>query len=102
MDEALNSKDWKNDTKVEMLALRKNKTWGLVDLPKGKNLVGRRWVFTIKYKADRTIKRYKAQLVTKGYTQTYGIDYLETFSPIPKMNNAIILLSLAASYGWRL
>ena len=30
--------------------------------------------FTIKYKADGTLDRYKMRLVAKGYTQTYGID----------------------------
>ncbi len=67
---------------VEMEALEQNKTWELVKLPP----VGCKWVFTVKYKADGTIERYKAQLVAKGYTQTYGIDYLETFAPVAKMN----------------
>lgn len=47
-----------------------------------KKLVACRWVFTIKYKADGTLERYKARLVAKEYTLTYGFDYRETFSTI--------------------
>lgn len=59
----------------EMRALKRNKTWKLVDLPKGKKLVGCRWMFTVKYKSGGSMKRYKTRLVMKGYTQSYGIDY---------------------------
>lgn len=102
LSEALKDKKWEDAMRVEMTALEKNKTWELVKLPRGKKLVGCRWVFTVKYKSDGSIERYKARLVAKGYTQTYGIDYLETFAPVAKMNTVRILLSLAASFGWNL
>lgn len=64
------------------------KQWDLVELPHGKNAVGCKWVFTIKLKANGSIDRYKARLVAKGFTQTYGIDFQETFAPVAKMNIA--------------
>ena len=75
---------------------------GLVRLPKGKSTVGCRLIFTVKYNSDGSLERYKVRLVTKSYTQTYGVDYLETFGLVAKMNTIRILLSLAANFSWKL
>ena len=64
--------------------------------------MGCKWVFTIKCKPDGSIERYKARLVTKGFTQTYGIDYQETFAPVAKINSIWILLCLAVHFNWPL
>ena len=69
-------------------------------MPKGKKPVGCRWVFTVKYKTDVSLECYKARLVARGYTQTYRIDYLETFAPVAKMYTVRILLSLASNREW--
>ena len=45
----------------ELNALNKNKTWKIVDLPKGKKTVGCKWIFTVKCRADgqgRTQKNF--------------------------------------------
>ena len=102
IQEALTHPKWVQAIKTEMEALEKNKTWTLVPLPEGKKTVGCKWVFSIKHKADGSIERYKARLVAKGYTQTYGIDYQDTFSPVAKLNTVRVLLSLAANLDWPL
>ena len=50
--------------------------------------MGCQWVFNLKYNVDGSLERHKARLVAKGYTQTYGIDYLETFAPVQNVNYA--------------
>ncbi|XP_050374637.1 uncharacterized protein LOC126792216 [Argentina anserina] len=86
----------------EMEALQKNDTWKLVPSPHGKKVVGCFGVFTVKHNADGSISRYKTRLVAKGFTQTYGINYDETFAHVAKMNTIRVLLSFAASLNWPL
>ena len=79
VQEALVDLRWKEAMNDELRSLKKNATWELSDLPAGKKSVGCKWVYTMKYKADGMIDRFKARLVVKGYTQKYGIDYTDTF-----------------------
>ena len=102
VSETLTKREWKDAMREEMSALEKNKTWEIVERPKGKSIVDCKWIFTLKYKADGSLERHKARLVAKGYTQTYRVDYQETFAPITKMNIVRILLPLAAHYNWQL
>lgn len=54
-----------------------------------------KWIFNVKDKENGSIDRYKAHLFVKGFTQTYGIDYHETFAPDAKLNTVYVLLFLA-------
>ncbi|GJX83722.1 putative retrotransposon protein [Tanacetum coccineum] len=47
---------------------------------------------------DGIVHTYKARLVAKGYTQTYGVDYEETFSPFANIRAIRILIAIAAFY----
>ena len=57
---------WKQamDEKIEALTFRE--TWELVSAPTDIVIVGCRWVFTLKYRLDGSVDRYKAILVAKG------------------------------------
>ncbi|RDX98507.1 hypothetical protein CR513_18547, partial [Mucuna pruriens] len=67
-----------------------------------RDLNGCKKVFTSKYKSDGSLERYKVRLIVKGFTQTYGIDYSETFVLIAKLNSIKVLLSLATNLNWPL
>ncbi|KAG7564974.1 Reverse transcriptase domain [Arabidopsis suecica] len=100
--QAIVSLKWTKAMDVELGAMELNKTWSVVSLPPGKNVVGCKWVYTIKYNADGSIERYKARLVAKGYTQQEGVDYIDTFSPVAKLASVKLILGLAAKQGWSL
>ena len=100
--EAMKNRRWKEAMDEEMKALLLNHTWNIVTLPEGKKPVGCRWVYNLKCKADWSLERYKARLVARGYTQTHGIDYQETFAPVAKMNTIRIIISLAMNFDWPL
>jgi hypothetical protein len=102
LNEALGDVNWKDAMDIEYSALMKNKTWHLVPPKKGRNVIGCKWVYKIKRKADGSLDRYKARLVAKGYKQQYGIDYDDTFSPVVKHATIRIILSIAVSRGWSL
>jgi len=86
--------------KVEYQALIRNHTWTLSLCPPNANVVGCKWVYRIKRRADGSIERYKARLVAKDFHQAEGVDFHDTFSPVLKPLIIRLVLSHAVSQGW--
>lgn len=93
---------WRKAMLEEINSHIRNHTWDLTNSVAAANVVGCRWVFTIKRRPDGTVERYKARLVAKGYTQRPDIDYQDTFSPVVKPATIRIVLSTAVTRQWPL
>lgn len=100
--QAVKVERWVEAMKLEIEALEVNNTWIIVDLPKGKNTVGSKWVYKIKYLANGEVERFKARLVAKGYSQQERLDYHETYIPVAKLVTVRCVIVVAVSRGWTL
>jgi hypothetical protein len=100
-DEAINDPDhgaeWQSAIEEEIQSLVANGTWKEEKAPKGSNLVSTKWVFTIKTNADRSLERYKARLVARGFSQVYGEDYTDTFAPTVRTDTLRIFFAMVAA-----
>nr|GEV19597.1 putative retrotransposon protein [Tanacetum cinerariifolium] len=94
------SKKWLNAMNVEMQSMKDNEVWVLVELPHNSKTVGSKWLFKKKTDMDRVVHTYKARLMAKGYTQTIGIDYEETFSLVVDIRAIWILIAIAVYYDY--
>jgi Reverse transcriptase (RNA-dependent DNA polymerase) len=65
--QAIKHSHWRETMAQELDALAKNKLWELTDPPPNSHIIGCKWIFKVKKKADGTVLRYKARLVVKGY-----------------------------------
>ena len=105
-EEAINSAEkekWRKAIREEIEALKANRTWHVTSLPKGKNAIDSKWVFSVKPCTNGgSIPRFKARLCAKGYAQRKGIDYHDTFSPTVRYDSIRILLALAVQRNYKL
>ncbi|GJW52901.1 retrotransposon protein, putative, ty1-copia subclass [Tanacetum coccineum] len=96
------SKKWLATMNMEMQSMKDNDVWELVELPPNVKTVGHKWLFKKKTDMDSAIHTFKARLVAKCFTQTYGVDYEETFSPVANIRAIRILIAIAAYYDYEI
>jgi hypothetical protein len=69
----------------ELNNFTRNEVWELVERPKNHNVIGIKWVFCDKHNEYGLVVRNKARLMAQGYTQDEGLDFGETFAPMPRL-----------------
>ena len=59
---------WQEAMVEEYDSIMKNQVWEVVPRPEGKKVVGSRWIYKVKHAADRSMEKYKARFVAKGFS----------------------------------
>ncbi|GKF32826.1 retrotransposon protein, putative, ty1-copia subclass [Tanacetum coccineum] len=90
------------DAEEHELRVLDNDVWVLVELPPNARTVSSKWFFKKKTDMNGAVYVFKAHLVAKGFTQTYGVDYEETFSPVADIRAIRILIAIAAYYDYEI
>jgi len=70
-------------------------TWKLVKKPSGAVPIANKWVFAKKRNKQGVLTKYKARLVAKGCAQRPGHDYIETHSPVVRLETIRAILAIA-------
>lgn len=76
--------------------------WELVAFPSRKFVVDCRWIFSIKVGPYGINDRLKSRPVANSYTQIFGINYGDTFSPMKKMAFVRLFKAITAFQRWPL
>ena len=93
---------WLAAMEEEMHRIKELGTWDLVPKPGDTNIICCKWVYKLKRNEKGPVSRYKARLVTQGFTQIPGVDYIDMFTPVAKFSTLCVLLMLAASHNWEI
>jgi len=96
-------KEWLKAVEEELNNMKNKNVYTIVsNIPNGKNLISSRWVFSYKRDDRGNIIKYKARLVARGFSQVYGVDYEETFSPTLKQDSLRIITNLSTFFNFEM
>ncbi|CAI7857236.1 unnamed protein product [Closterium sp. NIES-54] len=95
------SSQWQAAMDAEMASWKSTGTYVNEVPPPGANIVDGMWIFRVK-QPPGSPPAFKARYVARGFSQRQGVDYFQTFSPTPKMNNLRVLAHVAAQRDYEL
>ena len=85
---------WKTAMEKKIKSINEHDVWELVPLPLNRKVINSKWVFMEKSGADGLVQTHEARLVARGYSQQFGQDYDETFSPIVRFESLRTIIAI--------
>ncbi|KAI3827838.1 hypothetical protein L1987_01925 [Smallanthus sonchifolius] len=99
--EALTDNCWIEAMQDELSQFQKLHVWDLVDLLKGFQPIGTRWVFKCKTDDHHVVVKNKARLVVQGFYQQEGLDYTEVYALVARIEAIRLFLAYATYVGFK-
>jgi hypothetical protein len=105
-DEAMTTPEWRHAIAAELRAHDENGTWKYVLPPPDAKLIGSKYVFRVKLKADGSIDKYKARLTAQGFSQIEGVNYNvngdNTFAPVLAYTTLRLVMAIANALDYEI
>ncbi|CAI7916856.1 unnamed protein product [Closterium sp. NIES-53] len=95
------SSQWQSAMDAEMASWKSTSTYVDEVPPPGANIVSGMWIFRVK-RPSGSPPVFKARYVARGFKRRQGVNYFQTFYPIPKMTTLQVLLHVAAQRDYEL
>lgn len=73
--------------------------YGILCPDPGTHVIGTKWVFINKYNDQGEVVRNKTRMVAQGYSKKEGIDYIETFAPMARLESICILIFFVVNHN---
>jgi hypothetical protein len=89
--------EWEQAILTELNQHQEKGTWELVSKPADAVLLKNKWVFVRKRNKEGQIQTNKARLVVKGCGQRPGFDFVETYSPVVRLESIRAILAIAVT-----
>ena len=110
MEEALRGPHafyWRAAIDVELARHKEFGTFqGIDEIPQGQRIMKTTWAFAVKPCTEKEnegkVKKLKARLCGCGYSQIKGINFTKSYSPTPRVESIMLLLTLAAKKDYEL
>nr|GFA60961.1 Gag-Pol polyprotein [Tanacetum cinerariifolium] len=83
--EAMADSVWIESMQEELHQFDRLDVWKLVDRPLCINVINLKWLWKNKRDEENTVIRNKSRLVAKGYAQKEGVNFVESFAPVARL-----------------
>lgn len=91
---------WRAAMNDEIRSLLEKRCWMLVDRPKNVKILKGRWAFAKKKNSMGIVIRHKARHAINGFNQKKGQDFIESFSPVARIETIRVILIVAHNKGY--
>ncbi|GJS51371.1 retrovirus-related pol polyprotein from transposon TNT 1-94 [Tanacetum coccineum] len=101
VSEVLKHPRWVGSMQEELNQFHRNKVWTIIPCPRGKTMIGSKWIFMNKMDKYGTIIGKKERVVAQGYMQEKGIEYDETFALVAILKAIRIFIAYATYMNFK-
>lgn len=98
-EEVVGNMEWRKAIDREIEFIEKYNNLTLCKLLVCVKKIGVKWIYKTKLNEKGEVDKLKAHLVAKGCSQQQGLDFIEVFAPVARLDIVRVILATTASMG---